>query len=228
MRPEFPKHNEVFIVPSVLSADFTRLSKEIKSIEKYSGWIQIDVMDGHFVPNLSFGPHITASIRKLTSLPLDAHLMVEKPLNFLDAFKSAGADLISCHIESENFLKAIRKIRAMGLKAGLALNPSTPFSRAVKYLGEVDLLLIMTVNPGFGGQKFIEEMYSKIRQAGDFKKKKGAGFHIQVDGGVGPSNALNCVKAGANSLVMGSAIFKEKNPAFIRALSSSLAERRKF
>ncbi|GAB4031038.1 MAG: ribulose-phosphate 3-epimerase [Elusimicrobiota bacterium] len=228
MSPEFPRHDDVFIVPSVLSADFTCLSREIKSVEKYSGWIQIDVMDGHFVPNLSFGPHVTASLRKLTSLPLDVHLMVEKPLDFVDAFKTAGADLISCHIESKNFQKAIKKIRSMGLKAGLALNPSTPFSRAIKYLSEVDLLLIMTVNPGFGGQKFIEEMYSKIRKASDFKKKKGAKFYIQVDGGVGPSNAVSCIEAGANSLVMGSAVFKEKNPAFIRAFSSSLDERRKF
>lgn len=220
MKPYFPGYNDSFITPSVLSADFTRLKQEIRSVEKYSGWIQIDIMDGHFVPNLSFGPHITSNIRKLTNLPLDAHLMVERPLNFIDSFKSAGSDLISCHIESKDFLKAIRKIKSIGLKAGLALNPATPFSKAIKHIGEVDLILIMTVNPGFGGQKFIEDMRKKIMQAYDFKKKKSAKFYIQVDGGVNSSNAIDCARLGANSLVMGSGLFKEKNPSFIRNLSS--------
>ncbi len=222
MKPHFPRYNDTFITPSVLSADFTRLRQEIKSVEKHSGWIQVDIMDGHFVPNLSFGPHIASNIRKITNLPIDAHLMVERPLNFIDSFKSAGVDLISCHIESKDFIKAIQRVKSIGLKAGLALNPNTSFSKAIKYIGQVDLILIMTVNPGFGGQKFIEDMRKKIAQAYEFKKNKSAKFYIQVDGGVNASKALDCVKLGVNSLVMGSALFKEKNPSFIRHLNSEI------
>ncbi len=222
MKASFPPSGRPVIVPSVLSADFSCLKKEICSVEKYSGWIQLDVMDGHFVPNLSFGPHIALCLRKITSLPLDVHLMVEQPLHFIEPFAKAGADLITCHIESDDFLKALRKIKSLGIKAGLALNPGTPFSSAKKYLKEIDLLLIMSVNPGFGGQKFMPQALEKIRQASLYRKESGLEFYIQVDGGVGRENAGICAAAGADSLVMGSAVFREKNPSFISKLSKDL------
>ncbi|MEW5951315.1 MAG: ribulose-phosphate 3-epimerase [Elusimicrobia bacterium] len=215
---KFPDYNDVFITPSVLSADFSCLKKEIFSVEKHSGWIQLDIMDGHFVPNLSFGPHIASCIRNLSELPLDVHLMVEKPFLFVEPFAKAGADIITCHIEAENPLKTIKKIRSLGLKAGLALNPQTSFYKAEKYLSQIDLLLIMSVNPGFGGQEFISDSYDKIKEAASYKFKKKLNYYIQVDGGISSDNAVRCALLGANSLVMGSALFKEKNPKFISKL----------
>lgn len=224
MKTFFPSYKKNFIVPSVLSADFGRLREEIKSVEKHCGWIQVDIMDGHFVPNLSFGPHITKNLRSLTKLPLDAHLMVERPLDFAEPFAKAGADLITVHAESENFAAALKAIKRKGLKAGLALRPRTPFSRAEKYLKELDLLLVMTVEPGFGGQEFMRGMLAKIKEAKAARERKGLSFHIQVDGGVNAETAFECLSAGANSLVMGSALFSEKNPAFIKKLGARLGK----
>lgn len=222
MKPSFPPLGKTAIVPSILSADFSCLKKEIRSIEKHSGWIQLDVMDGYFVPNLSFGPHIAGCLRRITALPIDVHLMVKKPLCFIDPFVKSGVDLITCHIESDNFLKALRKVKSLGIKAGLALNPDTPFEYSKRYLKEIDLLLIMSVNPGFGGQKFMPQSLEKIRQASLYRKESGLKFYIQVDGGVCRENAGICAVAGADSLVMGSAIFKEKNPNFISKISKDL------
>jgi len=218
----FPEHDCNFIVPSILSADFSCLKKDIQSIEKYSGWIQIDVMDGHFVPNLSFGPHIASNVRKITNLPLDVHLMVEKPFNFVNSFYRSGANLITCHIESEDFLKAIKEIKRLGLKAGIALNPRTDFSKAIKYLKYVDLLLIMTVNPGFGGQEFISEMLEKIKIAKKFKDENKMKYYIQVDGGINENNIFKVLRAGANSIVMGSGLFSKDNPKFIKRLFDNI------
>ncbi|PIS47144.1 MAG: ribulose-phosphate 3-epimerase [Elusimicrobia bacterium CG08_land_8_20_14_0_20_51_18] len=222
MKIRFPNYKENFIVPSVLSADFTRLAREIKGVEKYSGWIQVDIMDGHFVPNLSFGPHITRNLRTLTRLPLDAHLMVQKPMAFIEPFRKAGADLITVHLESENFPEALKEIKRRKLKAGLALRPKTPLAKAGKYLKEIDLLLVMTVEPGFGGQEFIGGMLDKIKAAKKIRENEGLSFHIQADGGVNEKTAFDCLEAGANSLVMGSALFSRKNPAFIKALSGKI------
>lgn len=218
MKRGFPDCNGIYIVPSILSADFSFLKKEIKSVERYSGWFQVDIMDGHFVPNLSFGPHITSNLRKITRLPIDVHLMVTNPSDFIIPFYKAGADLITCHIESQNFEKALSHIKKIGLKAGLALKPYTPLKRALKYLHKIDLLLVMTVEPGFGGQKFIYSMLDKISLAYKIKKEKEYSFHIQVDGGINEKTIFECLKAGANSFVMGSALFSRENPSFISKL----------
>lgn len=201
------------IVPSVLSADFACLSKSLRGLDAASGWVQIDVMDGHFVPNLSFGPHITAGVGKSTSLPLDAHLMVSHPGMFIAPFAGAGASLITVHEEARDPERCIRRIKAAGLKAGLALKPRTPLSRALKYLDRIDLLLLMTVEPGFGGQKFISAMLPKIsraRRAIDACPRK---IWLQVDGGINEFTAPAAARAGADSLVMGSALFGKRDPA---------------
>jgi len=215
-------YTEKFIVPSILSADFSCLKKEIKSVEKYAGWIQVDIMDGHFVPNLSFGPHITSNLRKITKLPIDVHLMVENPLDFIIPFYKSGADLITCHIESKNFLKALKKTKQLNIMAGLAIKPATPIKNVLKYLNHIDLLLIMTVEPGFGGQAFIESMLDKIKEASAIREKKGYKFHIQVDGGINEKTIFDCIKAGANSFVMGNALFSRRNPYFIKMLYNKI------
>lgn len=222
---KFPKFNQNFIVPSVLSADFSNLQKEIIKVERYSGWIQIDVMDGHFVKNLSFGPHITSCLRNITYLPLDVHLMVENPMDFIESFAKSGANIITVHYESKNFLKAIKKIKSLGLKSGIAIKPKTPAYKIYPYIHLVDVILIMTVEPGFGGQDFMFDMLEKIKDVRNFINSKSINKYIQVDGGINERTILYAMNSGANSFVMGSALFKERNPYFIRKIYNLIREK---
>lgn len=203
----------VLIAPSILSADFRRLESEIKAVEEAGAdLLHIDVMDGHFVPNITIGPMIVEAVRKATGLQLDAHLMIENPAAFVDGFAAAGADIITIHAETDNHLfRTVDVIKSLGKKAGVALNPSTPLT-AVEYLiGEIDLLLIMTVNPGFGGQNYISAMNHKIRAARDLVLKSERSILLAVDGGVKARNARLVAGLGANMLVMGTEIFHSEN-----------------
>ena len=212
------------IVPSVLSADFACLKKSLQGLERYAGWVQLDVMDGHFVPNLSFGPHVAGCLAAATSLALDAHLMVRRPDLFIEPFAAAGAGLITVHEEAAADIGAcLRKIKSLGLKAGLALRPKTPLSRALKHLGVLDLLLLMTVEPGFGGQAFMSGLLPKIAAARRAIRASGRPVWLQVDGGINERTALAAAGAGADSLVMGSAVFSSADPAgFLRKLDGKL------
>jgi len=216
-------------VPSVLSADFVCLKKSLRGLSRGAGWVQLDVMDGHFVPNLSFGPHVARSLAAATPMALDAHLMVERPGMFIEPFALAGAGLITVHEEARDDIGAcLKKIKALGLKAGLALRPKTPLSRALKYLGGLDLLLLMTVEPGFGGQSFMRGVLPKIKAARSAIGALGRPVWLQVDGGVNEGTAPDAVRAGADSLVMGSAVFSAPDPAgFVRALNVRLRASKK-
>jgi ribulose-phosphate 3-epimerase len=197
------------IAPSILSADGSRLGDEITAGEAAGAdWIHIDVMDGHFVPNLTIGPGLVASIRKTTRLPFDVHLMIENPERYIDAFAEAGSDWITIHLEASlHFQRTVALIRERGLRAGVSLNPATPLVRIEPILPDIDLLLIMTVNPGFGGQKFIEGSLSRIRQAKEMVRTLAPKVLLEVDGGVTLNNIRSIADAGADILVAGSAIF---------------------
>lgn len=197
------------IAPSILSADFSRLGEEIKAVEKAGAdWIHIDVMDGHFVPNITYGPIIVEASKKSCSLPLDVHLMVEKPDNFIQDFIKAGADLISVHAEACTHLnRTINFIKEAGAKAGVALNPATPLSAIEWVLEDLDFVLIMSVNPGFGGQRFIPNSLDRVRELKSTIKKRGLNTIIQIDGGVNGKTIAEIAKAGVDSFVAGSAIF---------------------
>jgi ribulose-phosphate 3-epimerase len=196
----------VLIAPSILSADFSCLKDEIQMLTQANAdWIHLDIMDGHFVPNITFGPGVIKSIRPYTQLPFDVHLMVDNPLEMIPWFAQAGADIITVHAESCQHLdKALSQIRALGLKAGVSLNPSTPESVLEYVLDKVDLILVMSVNPGFGGQSFINSSISKISKIKNMIK--GKNILIEVDGGINPLTAAECIAAGADVLVAGSAI----------------------
>jgi ribulose-phosphate 3-epimerase len=203
----------VLIAPSILSADFLRLESEVKAMkEAGADLLHVDVMDGHFVPNITIGPMIVEAVRKATTLPLDAHLMVDNPAAFVESFALAGADIITIHAESDvHLFRTVDAIRALGKRAGVALNPSTPLT-AVEYLvSEIDLLLIMTVNPGFGGQSYISAMDDKIKAARSMIAKSGRSILLAVDGGIKARNARLMARLGANMLVMGTEIFHSKN-----------------
>ncbi|MBI4350718.1 MAG: ribulose-phosphate 3-epimerase [Elusimicrobia bacterium] len=211
------------LVPSVLAADFTCLKGSLAPAGKLSDWVQVDVMDGHFVPNLSFGPGIVPSVAAASSLPIDAHLMVEEPGRFLDAFAAAGSGLITVHAEAGSPGACLKKIKALGLKAGLALRPKTPLSKVLPYLPLLDLILIMTVEPGFGGQAFLPEMLPRVAAARKLIAASGRGIWLQVDGGINARTAEAAAGAGADSLVIGSALFSAGDPAaFLRGLRKSL------
>lgn len=197
------------IAPSILSADFSRLGEEVKRLDQGGADIvHIDVMDGHFVPNITIGPLVVKAIRPYTRLPFDVHLMMDNPMEFVDAYVEAGADSITVHAEVLPHLhRAIHYIKGLGVKAAVALNPSTPLNVLEYVLGDVDMVLLMTVNPGFGGQKFIPAMMDKIRKLADMRSACGADFCIQVDGGIGLHNIRDVVKAGAEVIVAGSAVF---------------------
>lgn len=204
----------VKIAPSILAADFAKLGEEIKDAEQGGAdWIHVDVMDGHFVPNLTLGPLIVEAIRPHTSLPLDVHLMIEAPEKYIPAFSAAGADLISVHQEACPHLhRTVHQIKEQGVKAGVVLNPATPFQLLTEIIADIDYILFMTVNPGFGGQRFIPAVLSKIRECSVWLKERGfEHIDIEVDGGVTPETASACVEAGANILVAGSAIFGQRN-----------------
>jgi ribulose-phosphate 3-epimerase len=197
------------IAPSILSADFSRLGEEIEAVEKAGAdLIHVDVMDGHYVPNITIGPGVVSSLRKTTSLPFDVHLMIEDPDRYIDAFVDAGSNIITVHVEAVVHLhRTVQYIKARGARAGVSLNPSTPLSCVEEILPDIDQLLIMTVNPGFGGQKFISGMLPKIRKAREIAQARGIQMAIEVDGGVAPENIGILAEAGAEIFVAGSAIF---------------------
>jgi ribulose-phosphate 3-epimerase len=201
---------KVVIAPSVLAADFTRLGQQLAEAQKGGAdWFHLDVMDGHFVPNISFGPPVIASIRRASSLPLDVHLMISDPDRHLESFRTAGADLITVHQETCPHLhRTLSRIRELGARTGVALNPATPASTLERVLPFVDLVLVMTVNPGFGGQKFIADMTSKIAAVRAMIEDSGKAIHLEVDGGIDPTTAGTVVAAGADVLVAGTAIFR--------------------
>ena len=197
------------LAPSILSADFARLLEEVKKVENAGcEYLHIDVMDGHFVPNITLGPAIVKALRKDIKMVFDAHLMMENPDQYIKEFVDAGCDLIVVHQEACKHLhRTIQNIKSYGIKAGVALNPATPIETIKYILEDIDMVLIMTVNPGFGGQSFIESMIPKIKELKSLIDKKGLKVDIQVDGGIKPDNVDKVVKAGANIIVAGSAIF---------------------
>ncbi|MDA3130659.1 ribulose-phosphate 3-epimerase [Aliibacillus thermotolerans] len=201
------------IAPSILSADFAVLKEEIQEVASGGAdYIHIDVMDGHFVPNITIGPLIVEAVRPHTTLPLDVHLMIEEPDRYIEDFAKAGADIISVHVEACPHLhRTIQQIKHHGKKAGVVLNPATPAEWVEPILSEVDLVLLMTVNPGFGGQSFIADVLPKIEKVRTWIDEKGLDVEIEVDGGVNEKTAPLCIEKGANVLVAGSAIYNEKN-----------------
>jgi ribulose-phosphate 3-epimerase len=203
----------MIIAPSILSADFARLKDEIQAVEEAGAdWIHVDVMDGHFVPNLTIGPPVIASIRKVTKLPLDVHLMIENPDASIPAYREAGADWISVHAESTKHLqRSLALVRQVGAKPSVALNPATPLYFLDHIWSDVEMVLLMTVNPGFGGQAFIPEMVAKIRALQKKSERMAPNLKIEVDGGVTPANLKTLYEAGATVFVAGSAIFGAKN-----------------
>jgi len=197
------------IAPSILSADFSRLGEEIAAIEKGGAdWIHVDVMDGHFVPNITIGPPVVASIRKITTLPLDVHLMIQDPDKYIEKFAKAGADIITVHVEASPHLhRTVQLIKDQGCKAGVSLNPATSLATLDHILSEVDMVLIMTVNPGFGGQEFIPSVLPKIKRLREKINEEGLVVNIEVDGGVNLNNITKIAQAGGNIFVAGNAVF---------------------
>jgi len=205
---------ERIIAPSLLSADFGNLNRDIEMINRsQADWFHCDIMDGQFVPNISFGFPIVEQVKKMAQKPLDVHLMIVEPDRYLDRFKEAGADILTVHYEACTHLhRTLQRIKLLGMKAGISLNPHTSVSLLDDIVAEADMVLIMSVNPGFGGQKFIENSYSKISRLREMAEKKNPNLIIQVDGGVDLSNVAKLYAAGANALVAGNAIFKASNP----------------
>lgn len=203
------------IAPSILSADFAKLGEEIKDVEKGGAdYIHVDVMDGHFVPNITIGPLIVDAIRPVTRLPLDVHLMIENPDAYISEFAKAGADFLTVHQEACRHLhRTIYLIKEKGVKPGVVLNPATPVETIKETLSYVDMVLLMTVNPGFGGQSFIKEVLPKIEMLDRWRKEKGYTYEIEIDGGVNVDTAKLCTDHGADVLVAGSAVFNKSNRA---------------
>ncbi len=209
------------IAPSILSADFSILGEEIRKIQSSGAdMVHIDVMDGHYVPNITIGPLVVSAIRPITKLPLDVHLMIEEPDRYLEAFKEAGADIITVHAEAARHLdRVVARIREMGLKAGVSLNPSTPENVLEYVLDKIDRVLVMTVNPGFGGQRFIEGMTQKIARIKKMIDQRNLQVDIQVDGGINEATISKVAEAGASIMVTGSAFFSSADPtAFVSLL----------
>ena len=210
------------IAPSILSANFAAMGEAVSRLsEQGADWVHFDVMDGNFVPNITFGPDMCKALRPLTALPIDVHLMVEHPSDWIEPFKKAGADLLTIHVESSerHLHRALQSIHAAGMKAGVVLNPATPIGACVHLLPECDLVLLMSVNPGFGGQSFIPETLRKIRELKREIDARELDTLIEIDGGVNPDTAKLCIEAGADVLVAGSAVFHAPDPAeMIKAL----------
>lgn len=202
------------VAPSLLSADFSNLGKDIEMINRSEAdWFHLDIMDGVFVPNISFGIPVVEAIKKLAQKPLDVHLMIVQPEKYINAFKAAGADLLNVHYEASPHLhRTVEEIHKTGMKAGVTLNPHTPVALLEDIIEMLDLVLIMSVNPGFGGQSFIENTYSKIEKLRNLIEKKNSKALIEVDGGVSTANSAQLYQAGADVLVSGSFIFKSENP----------------
>lgn len=205
------------VAPSILSADFANLQRELEDM-KAAGitWVHVDIMDGHFVPNISIGIPVVKSLRKVTDLTLDVHLMITEPIRYARAFCEAGADLVTVHLEAdtpEKIHETLSLIRSMGVKAGISVKPGTPAEALEPFLTEVDLILVMTVEPGFGGQKFLDNQMAKVRRLRDEITRRGLKTRIQVDGGVSPKTAHIVAEAGADVLVAGSAVYGAENPA---------------
>ena len=209
------------IAPSILSADFANLGRDIQRIDS-ADYVHVDVMDGLFVPNISIGIPVVKSIRPVTALPLDVHLMIERPERYVEQFCDAGADIVTCHVEAdteENIHLALKKIHAKGKKAGVVVKPKTPASAVLPFIGEVELILVITVEPGFGGQKFMADMMPKVQKIRSYIDAMNPLCELEVDGGVDPDTCKICIASGANVLVAGSAVYKAENiPARIRAL----------
>jgi len=198
------------LAPSILSADFARLGEQIAEVTRAGAdYIHVDVMDGHFVPNITIGAPVVASIRRVTSLPLDVHLMIERPERYIADFINAGADIITVHVEaSPHLLSTIQAIKEQGVKAGVSLNPPTPLSAVDKFIHHVDLVLVMSVNPGFGGQPFIQETLPRIANMRKILDNRKPGIELEVDGGINAENAPGIVEAGADVLVAGNSVFR--------------------
>lgn len=199
----------VKVAPSILAADFANLQSEVQLVDQAGAdWIHIDVMDGHFVPNITMGALVVDAIRPHTKLPLDVHLMIENPDQYIESFVKAGADIITVHVEACRHLhRTLQHIKSQGIQCGVVLNPHTPISTIEHVLEEVDVVLFMTVNPGFGGQSFIPSVLKKVKQLADLKQQHGYTFEIEIDGGVNKETVKECVAAGATVVVAGSAIY---------------------
>jgi ribulose-phosphate 3-epimerase len=213
------------IAPSLLAADFLNLTAECTMLNESSAdWFHLDVMDGHFVPNISFGPMIIEFIRKTTTKVCDVHLMIEHPENFAEEFKKAGADILTVHIEAcEHLHRNIQQIKGLGMKAGVAVNPHTPVSHLKDVLKDIDLVCLMSVNPGFGGQKFIPNTLNKIKELRNMIAAAGVNVHIEIDGGVTLENAQSIISAGADVLVAGNTVFKSADPKATITLLKAIA-----
>ncbi len=213
------------VAPSILSADFVNLERDIRKLSETGvDYVHVDVMDGIFVPNITIGIPVVAAIRRITDLPLDVHLMIDRPLRYVEQFCKAGSDLLTAHVEAdteENTLEALKKIRANGVRAAVSIKPNTPAEAVLPFLPLCDLILMMTVEPGFGGQTFMEHLMPKLRQLRAYIDAQNPACELEVDGGVNEKTAMICRENGANVLVAGSAYFKAADPAaFVRALKA--------